>query len=340
MRLAYCTGIRRWACSTKTTRATMTNPTIMTVPNSIQPSAREPSSLMAHRAEGKVAAIEMNIRIDMPLTDAAVGDELTEPHDGGRAGGHGDDHGDGDEDRLVRDDLAGDRAALEQGAAAGGGHQAGALQDGQRHRQITGVLRDLRRTGLALLLEGFQTRDHHGQQLQNDRCRDIRHYSQSKNRQSPEGTAGEQVDEPEERSGILPDELLESERIDSGRGNVCTETVDRQQSEREQHAGPEFRNTEHVGNGFEKLIHPASSWFPRYAWEPDSPTTPSVSPGASAQIGTVHRDELALAEPAGKPRPRHRIGHAQRLASSTGAAALAAGAATSRTGRLSIRRRV
>ncbi len=45
----------------------MTKPTSMTVPNSIQPSARLPCCLMAHRAEGKVAAIEMNIRIDMPL---------------------------------------------------------------------------------------------------------------------------------------------------------------------------------------------------------------------------------------------------------------------------------
>ncbi|CAM5711963.1 hypothetical protein SALBM135S_01196 [Streptomyces alboniger] len=67
MRFAYCTGIRRCACSTKTTRPTMTRPTAMTVPNSIQPSARSPCSLMAHRALGKVAAIEMNIRIDMPL---------------------------------------------------------------------------------------------------------------------------------------------------------------------------------------------------------------------------------------------------------------------------------
>jgi hypothetical protein len=39
----------------------------MTAPNSIQPPARSPCSLMAHRADGKVAAIEMNIRIDMPL---------------------------------------------------------------------------------------------------------------------------------------------------------------------------------------------------------------------------------------------------------------------------------
>ena len=39
----------------------------MTVPNSIQPSASVPGVLMAHRADGKVAAIEMNIRIDMPL---------------------------------------------------------------------------------------------------------------------------------------------------------------------------------------------------------------------------------------------------------------------------------
>ena len=39
----------------------------MTAPNSIQPSASLPCFLMAQSAPGKPAAIEMNIRMDMPL---------------------------------------------------------------------------------------------------------------------------------------------------------------------------------------------------------------------------------------------------------------------------------
>ena len=45
MRLAYCTGIRRWACSMKTTKATIPTPTSSTmastnVPLTLKTSAR------------------------------------------------------------------------------------------------------------------------------------------------------------------------------------------------------------------------------------------------------------------------------------------------------------
>src|SRR5882757_5429765 len=64
MRFAYCTGIRRWAGSTKTT---MTNPTAITARNSTQPPAILPETLIAHSELGKLDAMATNIRIDMPL---------------------------------------------------------------------------------------------------------------------------------------------------------------------------------------------------------------------------------------------------------------------------------
>src|SRR3546814_10447416 len=45
---------------------------------------------------------------------------------------------------------------------------AGGLQDGQRKSEVAGVLRDLGLPGLALLLEGLQTRDDHHEELQDD----------------------------------------------------------------------------------------------------------------------------------------------------------------------------
>ena len=88
----------------------------MTVPNSIQPPASVPWVLMAHSAAGKVAAIEMNIRIDMPLPMPRS--VMSSPSHMTTAvpAVMRDDHGDGHEDRLVRDDLVGDRAAAENSA--------------------------------------------------------------------------------------------------------------------------------------------------------------------------------------------------------------------------------
>ncbi len=63
IRLAYCTGIRRWACSTKTTRATSTRPAAITTVKRVQPRC----SLICHSEEGKPDAIEVKISSDMPL---------------------------------------------------------------------------------------------------------------------------------------------------------------------------------------------------------------------------------------------------------------------------------
>src|SRR5690606_35037503 len=170
------------------------------------------------------------------VAHAAVGDELTEPHHDGRTGGHRDDHGDGHEDRLVGHDLVGDRAVLEERAAAGGGHQTRALEDGERHRQITGVLRDLRRTGLALLLQGFQARDHHGQQLQDDGRRDVRHDAQREDRDLKQRATAEHVDQTEQTLiGLsVVDTGLDVPVVDARDRHVGTEPVHHDDAEREE----------------------------------------------------------------------------------------------------------
>jgi len=123
-----------------------------------------------------------NIRIDMPFADAAVGDQLTSTCHTVPAVmqvtmvmvvkidwlGH---------------DVAAGSCSGEQAAGAGGRDQAGALQHGERGPSGTGVLGDLRGAGLALLLEGFQAWDDHGEQLQDDACRDVRHDPEREDRQ-------------------------------------------------------------------------------------------------------------------------------------------------------------
>src|SRR6478735_3702166 len=63
MRLAYCTGMRRWDCSTKTTAAMTNMPRMMMSRNVPQPLF----SLMAHSEPGKPAAMDVKIMSDMPL---------------------------------------------------------------------------------------------------------------------------------------------------------------------------------------------------------------------------------------------------------------------------------
>ena len=63
MRFAYCTGMRRWPCSTKTTSARTTSETSIVRAKEKVP--RLTKTLM--NCAGIVAMIEVKIRSDMPL---------------------------------------------------------------------------------------------------------------------------------------------------------------------------------------------------------------------------------------------------------------------------------
>ena len=127
------------------------------------------------------------------VADAAVGDELTEPHDDRGAGGHGDDHDQEGRRAVVVQEVA--RAALEQGATAGEGDDARGLEQGEAEREVTGVLGDLGLAGLALLLERLESRDDHNEKLQDDGGGDVGHDPQREDRQLEERPTREQVDQ-------------------------------------------------------------------------------------------------------------------------------------------------
>ena len=127
------------------------------------------------------------------VADAAVGDELTEPHDDRGARGHGDDHDQERRGAVVVQQVA--RAALEQGAVARERHDAGRLQDREAERQVAGVLGDLRLAGLALLLQRLEPWDHHDEQLQDDGGRDVGHDPEREDGELEQRTTGEEVDQ-------------------------------------------------------------------------------------------------------------------------------------------------
>ena len=67
IRLAYCTGIRRCDNSTKMTPAITSRPNAITSRKTIQPWEPGRATFKLHSALGKVAAIWVKIRTDMPL---------------------------------------------------------------------------------------------------------------------------------------------------------------------------------------------------------------------------------------------------------------------------------
>jgi hypothetical protein len=115
-------------------------------------------------------------------------------------GCHGQDHGQDREDALVVDQV--ERAALEQLAVDGQGHEGCRVEDGQHKGEVPGVLRDLRGTRCAFLLKRLQPRDDHGEQLQDDAGGDVRHDPQREDRQLQQRTAGEQLDHLVEAGGV------------------------------------------------------------------------------------------------------------------------------------------
>ena len=131
------------------------------------------------------------------VADAALGDQLAHPHHQRRACRQ---HQNDDEQRedvqafaLALDDV--ECAALQQPAVGGQRDDAGGLQNGQRHRQVAGVLREFRLARLSLLAQLFEARDHDAQQLNDDAGGDVGHDADREHRQMQQRSAGEQVDQ-------------------------------------------------------------------------------------------------------------------------------------------------
>src|SRR6478672_2939672 len=179
------------------------------------------------------------------VADAALGDQLAEPHDDGGAGGHGDHH---DQEGLgavaVQQRLL---AAGEQAAGTGQGHDAGRLEQGQAEREVTGVLGDLGLPRLPLLLQRFEPRDDHDEQLQDDAGGDVGHDPQREDRQLEQRTAREQVDQAvDARVAHVVQAGLDVGHIDARGRDLASEPEDRDDHQDEQQLAPQVRSPESV----------------------------------------------------------------------------------------------
>ena len=250
MRRAYCTGMRRCACSMKITAATMTQP-------DQQHDAEDPRALglLDPPQRGREGGDDLAEDQDRhAVADAAVGDELAEPHDDGRAGGHGDDHRQEGRGAVAVQQV--ERAARsEQVARAGEGDDAGRLQEREAEREVAGVLGDLGLPRLALLLQRLESWDDHDEQLEDDARGDVGHDPQREDRQLEQRTAGEQVDELEEPAVLdVVDARLDVRDIDTRGRHLRAEPEDHDDQQDEQQLAPQVRRAESVGERAEHRI--------------------------------------------------------------------------------------
>ena len=129
------------------------------------------------------------------------------------------------------------------------------LNDAERNRQITRILRNLAAAKFAFFLEAFEIREHDRHQLQDDRRSDVRHDAKRKNREAAKVTAAEQIEDAERGALRLLEIEFQDIFINSRRGNVRADAIHRQQSQRKQDALPQIFAAEEIRECLEESVH-------------------------------------------------------------------------------------
>ncbi len=125
--------------------------------------------------------------------------------------------------------------------------EPGGLEEGEGNGEVTGPLGDDLAPRLPLVLERLEPRDHHGEELHDDRRRDVRHDPEREHRQLLERPAGEEVEDPDEPAlGRLVGKLLHPVEVDAGHRDRSPQPVDTEDEEGEEDLVPEVPDPEHV----------------------------------------------------------------------------------------------
>src|SRR5207249_4925236 len=170
------------------------------------------------------------------IADTAVGNLLAEPHDERRSGRQCEHRHEYETDARVYNHAL----PLESNRDACRLHRA------KHHREVTRVCGDLPASEFAFFGKLLQVWPDDRQQLQNDRCRDIRHDPQRKDGEAPEITASEQIEKSEQCSRRLIEEVRKCCRIDAWRRNVSTNTIDTKEREHKGDTLPQIRYVKNV----------------------------------------------------------------------------------------------
>ena len=214
IRLAYCTGIRRCACSMKTTSAMITTPRARMPRNVAQPLA----SLICQPSVGSRAAIEVKIRTDMPLptprsvisspshmtTPVPAVIVMTSVIDGQR-------HAQLGVSGMIGKSLHWPWNSWPERASATNAEDCRIARPRVRYRVYCVILAW---PDWPSFFSSLQPRDDHGEQLQDDAGRDVRHDAEREDRQLQQRAAGEEVQQREDAGRVR---ALQSRRCTSAR---------------------------------------------------------------------------------------------------------------------------
>ena len=181
------------------------------------------------RREGRDNAGEDDQR--RTVADAARGDLLAKPHQEHGAADKRHDGGDAEEKAGIGDDAL---LALESDR-----HGVG-LEGRERDGEVARILVEDLAALLAFFLQRLQRRDHRGQELNDDRGRNIRHDVEREDRAALHGAAGEHVEELQHALRLAEEALRESVRIDARQRHIGAEAIDDQRAQREQDALLQF----------------------------------------------------------------------------------------------------
>ena len=150
------------------------------------------------------------------VADAAVGNLLAQPHDERGAGGQGENrHQDEPDARVQHQPLLGKN-----------GGDADGLERAQDHGHVTRPLGDLAPAQLAFLLNAGQGLIDHGEQLEDDRRRDIGHDAEGEDGHAAQVAATEQVHEAQRRAGLRVEQQLQLVGVDAWCGDERSQPVD------------------------------------------------------------------------------------------------------------------
>jgi hypothetical protein len=173
-----------------------------------------------------------------PVPDTALRDLLTEPHDEGSAGHERQDgQGAEAEGTGIVNDLAGPTRTAQILQVD---RDEVALYHRQENRRVARPLIDLPAPLLTFLVQSVECRNDDRQQLKDDRGGDVGHHAEGENAQVLDRPAAEHVEETEEPALLAGHQFHHVVAVDAGQRAEHTDSIDRQQAEREEHAPSEL----------------------------------------------------------------------------------------------------
>ena len=179
------------------------------------------------------------------VADAPFRNQLAQPHQEHRSGGHRQHGGDGGHQRIAGEAHIGQHIGLLQQNQLGEG-----LGNGNGHRSPVGNPVHFDAARFALPRHRLQLRDDRREQLHNDGRRDVGEHPQRHDAHAPQRAPGEQIQEPQQL--VVAEQVFQRRRVQARDGDVRHQPVQGQHRQGEQDFRPQVGQAEGVKGGLQQ----------------------------------------------------------------------------------------